>query len=71
MEGRREALFLGERVIKYHHTLTAYLHGLIEAGFTLRDVREPAPTPQMVAAIEGMRDELRRPMMLIVAAEKR
>ena len=71
MEGRREALFLGERVIKYHHTLNAYLHGLIEAGFTLRDVREPAPTPQMVAAIEGMRDELRRPMMLIVAAEKR
>ena len=70
MEGKRDALFLGEQVIKYHHTLSAYLHGLRQAGFNLNDVQEPMPTPQMIAEDEEMRNELRRPMMLIVSAEK-
>ena len=70
MEGKRDALFLGEQVIKYHHTLSAYLHGFRQAGFNLNDVQEPMPTPQMIAEDEEMRNELRRPMMLIVSAEK-
>ena len=62
-EGAREAVFLGETVTKYHRTLTTYLETLLAAGFALRHVVEPTPPPDMP-------DEMRRPMMLLVAAVK-
>ena len=68
-EGVREAVFLGERVTKYHHTLTTVLDGLLACGFTLRRVVEPQPPARMLD-MEGMRDEMRRPMMLLTAARK-
>ena len=70
IEGQRDAVFLGEHVVKYHRTLTTYLEGLLARGFTLLHVREPQPTEEMVRTIPGMADELRRPMMLIVSARK-
>ena len=69
-EGERDAVFLGEHVVKYHRTLTTYLDGLARHGFCLKRVVEPQPTPEMVRDIPGMADELRRPMMLIVRAER-
>ena len=69
-EGAREAVFLGERVVKYHKTLTTYLDTLLRTGFAIRRVVEPQPDPALLD-VPGMRDELRRPMMLLVAAEKR
>lgn len=69
LEGEREALFLGERVVKYHRTLTTYLNTLLRCGFTLRHIVEPEP-PEDMLDMPGMRDELRRPMMLLVAASK-
>ena len=70
-EGRRVARFLGETIVKYHKTLTTYLDGLMQNGFELRRVVEPQPSEAMLEAVPGMRDELRRPMMLIVSAQKR
>lgn len=70
LEGPRQAIFLGETVTKYHRTLTSYLQGLLAAGFHLADIREPQPSPEMLAAFPAMQDELRRPMMLIIAAAK-
>lgn len=69
-EGARDAVFLGERVIKYHRTLTAYLGDLIAAGFHLKDVVEPKPDDAKLKSVPGMANELRRPMMLIVSAVK-
>ena len=57
-EGERDAVFLGEHVVKYHRTLTTYLNTLLDCGFRLKRV------------VDGMRDEMRRPMMLLVSAEK-
>ena len=68
-EGEREAIFLGEPVRKYHRTLTTYLNGLLTAGFELVGVQEPQP-PARLMDVPGMKDELRRPMMLIVSARK-
>jgi len=48
--------------------LTAYINGLIKAGFIINDVVEPMPPENM---IKGMEDELRRPMMLLICAEKK
>lgn len=69
VEGPREAVFLGERVTKYHRTLTTYLDTLLENGFRLARVVEPQPPADMME-LPGMRDELRRPMMLLVSAVK-
>lgn len=69
-EGHRVANFLGEKVIKYHRTLTTYLMQLIHTGFTLTEVVEPMPDASLLEAVPGMKDELRRPMMLLVSAKK-
>lgn len=68
-EGARQAVFLGETVTKYHRTLTAYLDGLLSRGFALRRFVEPTP-PEDKMDLPGMRDELRRPMMMLVLAQK-
>ena len=69
-EGQRDAVFLGEHVVKYHRTLTTYLNTLLENGFELRNIIEPQP-PEDMLSIPGMADEMRRPMMLIVSAQKK
>lgn len=70
-EGERESNFLGEKVLKYHKTLTTYLNTLIQSGFEITDIVEPQPTEIMLKTVDGMKDELRRPMMLIISARKR
>ena len=68
-EGARSAVFLGTEITKYHRTVTTYVNTLLEVGFTLTGVVEPQPDPELLH-VDGMRDELRRPMMLIVSARK-
>ena len=69
-EGPRQAIFLGEKVVKYHKTLTTYLDGLLQNGFSIKRVIEPQP-PEEMWDQPGMKDEMRRPMMLIIAARKK
>ena len=69
LEGKRDAIFLGEQVTKYHRTLTTYLDTLLRNGFQLQHVVEPQPPGHMMD-IPGMKDELRRPMMLLVSATR-
>ena len=70
MPGDRRTNFLGCDVIKQHHTLTQIMMGLINSGFGLEAVEEAKP-PEEMMDIPGMRDELRRPMMLLVKARVR
>lgn len=69
-EGRREAVFLGEKVIKYHRTLTTYIDTLLRNGLELKHLVEPQP-PKHMLELPGMKDEMRRPMMLLISAEKK
>lgn len=68
--GERITKFLGESVQKQHHTLTQILMGLLQAGFAIEAVEEAQPSAEMLE-IPGMKDEMRRPMMLLVKAVKR
>ena len=68
-EGKRDAVFLGEQVIKYHRTLTTYIETLLTNGLTITHVIEPQP-PKHMMDIPGMKDEMRRPMMLLISAKK-
>ncbi|RKE82945.1 class I SAM-dependent methyltransferase [Chryseobacterium sp. AG363] len=70
IEGKRNTTFLGENVIKYHRTLTSYLNILLKAGFKIKEVIEPQPGEEMLKEIPEMKEELRRPMMLLISAEK-
>lgn len=69
-EGKREAVFLGEQVIKYHRTLTTYLNTLLQNGFEIQHIIEPQP-PEEMMDIEGMKEEMRRPMMLLISAKRK
>lgn len=69
-DGEREANFLGERVIKYHRTLTTYINTLLVKGFKILELKEPQPNQELLETVEGMKDELRRPMMLIISSQK-
>lgn len=62
--------FLGEEVIKYHKTLTHFINTLIENNFTIKKLVEPQPEKKMLEENESMCDELRRPMMLLISAQK-
>lgn len=70
-EGERKATFLGEEMIKYHKTLTTYVNELIKAGFEIKELIEPEPEASLLDCVSGMRDELRRPMMLLISAIKK
>ena len=68
--GKRNTHFLGCDIVKQHHTLTQILMGLLNNSFELKAVVEAEPPKEMMN-IPGMKDELRRPMMLLVKANKK
>lgn len=70
IEGKRNTTFLGENVIKYHRTLTSYLNTLLKYGFKIKEIIEPEPSHDLLKEIPEMKDELRRPMMLLISVEK-
>lgn len=70
LEGKRESIFLGEKVVKYHKTLTTYLNTLLKTGFEITEIVEAQPSAEMLETIPEMEDELRRPMMLLVSVKK-
>lgn len=67
LEGLRQTSFLAEDVVKYHRTVSTYVNTLIEAGFTIKTMKESYPSEEM---LETMKDEMRRPMFLLLSAEK-
>jgi SAM-dependent methyltransferase len=69
-EGKRTSIFLKHEVIKYHRTLDTYLNGLLRNGFRLSGFAEPVPDAKMISQDPSWKDELRRPMMLIMSATK-
>ena len=69
VEGERNTHFLGSEIKKYHHTLTSYFAALKNNQFIIENIVEPIP-PQHMMDIDDMKDELRRPMMIIFKAKK-
>ena len=55
--GERETNFLGQRVIKQHHTLTQILNPLIKCGFQIEAIEEAMPPADMMG-MPGMCDEI-------------
>lgn len=70
-EDIRKTSFLGEEVTKYHRTLTTYINDLLKSDFEIIGLAEPQPDEISLETIPAMKDELRRPMFLIVSARKK
>ena len=70
VEGPRSTDWLAKGVQKQHRTIATTLNTLIDSGFLLRRVLEWAPTPEQLAAQPDLADEVERPMMLIVSAQR-
>lgn len=70
-EGERHTNFLGMDMTKYHRTLSHYLSVLIEHNFVIKGIDEPTPPDTMIDDYPEMKEELRRPMMLIVSARSK
>ncbi|CRH75158.1 Uncharacterised protein [Chlamydia trachomatis] len=66
----RETTFLTENVVKYHRTISTYMNDLIGAGFSIKAVKEPMPSDDMLKSVPEMKDENRRPMFLMISAVK-
>ena len=69
-EGPREERWFVEGVRKYHRTISTLLDGLLEAGFCIERVIEPAPSPDRLERRPHEREHLRRPMFLLVRARR-
>jgi SAM-dependent methyltransferase len=70
IEGARVTDWLAKGVVKHHRTMGTTLNTLIRTGFTIRHVQEWHPTPGDVASQPALAEELERPMMLLVAAQR-
>lgn len=58
------------QVARQHHTLTRILSGLLQNNFELLAVEDVQPSEEM-PAMPGMKDEICRPMMVLVQARAR
>jgi ubiquinone/menaquinone biosynthesis C-methylase UbiE len=69
-EGVRTTDWLASCVVKYHRTMATTLNTLLDTGFAVRRAVEFAPTAEQIAAAPQLAEEMERPMMLIVAAQR-
>jgi SAM-dependent methyltransferase len=69
-EGAREHTWFVAGVRRYHRTVATLINGLIEAGLAIRRVVEPAPSEEWLRDRPRMSDERRRPMFLLVRADR-
>ncbi|CAN7197844.1 class I SAM-dependent methyltransferase [Neorhizobium tomejilense] len=70
VEGPRTTDWLAKGVVKYHRTIGTTLNTLIDGGFAIRRVIEWRPSPDQLAANPAFAEEMDRPMILMVSAER-
>jgi len=54
----------------YHRSFSLIINALVENGFTIMKIVEPAPTNQAIEIVPGMYDEMHRPTAIIIKAQK-
>lgn len=69
-EGERESTWFVDGVKKYHRTFATVLNTLTHAGFTVEELAEPLPTPELLAQHPEYADLYHKPDFLLVRARK-
>ncbi|MDJ0389012.1 class I SAM-dependent methyltransferase [Roseomonas sp. E05] len=70
VEGARTTDWLARGVVKQHRTLGTTLNTLIASGFAVREVQEWHPTQEQVAERPALAEEMERPMMVLISAQR-
>jgi SAM-dependent methyltransferase len=69
-EGIRHTQWMADDVIKYHRTVATYVNTLIESGFQISKLLEPGVSTKRIIERPDLKDERRRPIFLVIAAQK-
>jgi SAM-dependent methyltransferase len=69
-QGARRTHWMADDVIKYHRTTATYVNTLVDAGFQIARLVEPAPSAEMLVANPEWKDEYRRPTFMLMKAVK-
>lgn len=70
VEGERRSDWFAKGVLKYHRKLATTLNALVDVGLTLRHLDEWSPAPDQLAAQPALADEMDRPMMAVIRADR-
>jgi SAM-dependent methyltransferase len=70
VEGERRTDWFADGVRKYHRTIGTTLNTLIDGGFAIRRVEEFAPSEAQIAEAPELAEEVERPMMLLISAQR-
>jgi SAM-dependent methyltransferase len=70
IEGSRVTDWLAKGVVKQHRTMSTTLNTLVNSGFSIRHVEEWHPTPEHIAAHPDWAEELDRPLILLISAQR-
>jgi SAM-dependent methyltransferase len=70
IEGPRTTDWLAKGVVKQHRTIGTTLNSMTNAGFAIRHVEEWRPTAEQLAGNPALAEEMERPMMLLIAAQR-
>ena len=69
-EGIRHTRWMADDVIKYHRTVATYVNTLIDSGFRISRLLEPGVSAERVIERPELKDERRRPIFMVIAAQK-
>lgn len=70
VSGKRVTHWMGQDVVKYHHTIGEYVGALVAAGFAVEGLREGRPRRERFLREETYQRRLRIPLFLLLAARK-
>ena len=70
IEGEREASWFVDNIKIYHRTFSTIINTLIQKGFSIEQMIEPLPTPQLLESYPEHKDLFHKPDFIIVKAKK-
>lgn len=69
-EGERQTDWFVKGMVKHHRTIGTTLNTLILAGFMIKVVEEFAPSLQQIRENRALKEEIERPMMLLISTRR-
>lgn len=70
VEGERSSSWFVDDVKIYHRTFSTVINTLISAGFSIKQITEPVPLPEIAERYPEHQDLFHKPDFLLVKAEK-
>lgn len=70
VSGTRVTNWMGQNLVRYHHTVEEYFGALVGAGFLVEGLREGRPRRERFVREETYQRRLRIPIFLLLAARK-